>query len=278
MADICGMEYKIKQTAFLDILGFGDLVMRSAEDPKLTQQIFDFLSSIDPNKVHSDAYGFINKAKEMTSEELANVEKMHLQVAEAFGQKWPIDIAYFSDSLVLSAEDSVACYIVLELICKLMIRIWNDYGLLIRGGISIDKLVHISNGPIFGPAMNAAYFLESKHAKHPRVIFDAKAFAILKNVPDYNQMKLLFSDDGDYQSITLASAYEHLLNTSLIGAHPTSRNQLITEILATSKKLEKKIAEFPPDDDKVKPKYVWIKEKVDDLIARGKDSFLTRPL
>ncbi|MCW3110275.1 MAG: hypothetical protein JWQ09_4781, partial [Segetibacter sp.] len=231
------------------------------------------LTSIDPNKVHSDAYGFVNKDA-IPPEQLSDVQKMHELVAEGFSKDWPIDIAYFSDSLVLTAENSTACYLVLELVCKLMVRIWTDYGLLIRGGITIDRIVHIKNGPIFGPAMNNAYYLESKYAKHPRVIFDSKTIGTLKNVSNYSSMKKLFSEDGDYTSINLASAFDHLLNTSMIGANPISRNKLITAILETPKRLSKQISEFPDDDKKVRPKYVWIKEKIDILIANGRDSFL----
>jgi len=268
------MNYKIKQTAFLDILGFGDLVMKSANDADLTQTIYECLTSIDPNKIHSDAYGYVNELAIPTGQ-LAEVQAMHENVAKGFSEKWPIGIAYFSDSLVLTAEDSTACYLVLELICKLMIRIWTDYNLLIRGGITIDKIVHVKNGPIFGPAMNNAYYLESKYAKYPRVIFDKKTSNTLKNVPNYNVMSRLFSEDGDYVSINLASAYDHLLNTSMIGSHPSSRNKLIDDILETPGRLANKVDEFSADD-KICPKYVWIKEKFDAFVEKGRNSFLVK--
>jgi hypothetical protein len=51
------------------------MVIHSASDLQLAQQIFDFLSLIDPNKVHTDAYGFINKAANIPPEDLAELEK-----------------------------------------------------------------------------------------------------------------------------------------------------------------------------------------------------------
>lgn len=50
------MEYEIKLTAFLDILGFGQLVMSSADDPKITNTIYEVLSSIDKTKVNQEAF------------------------------------------------------------------------------------------------------------------------------------------------------------------------------------------------------------------------------
>jgi hypothetical protein len=38
--------------------------------------------------------------------------------------------------------------------------------------------------------------------------------------------------------------------------------------------LDTLIASFPETDQKVRPKYIWIKEKIDKLIERGKSSFL----
>lgn len=270
------MEYAIKQTAFLDILGFGVLVMRSANDPVLAKKIFDFLSSIHPVKVHADAYLHVNTAI-VPPEELEEVIRIQRLAAEGMHKEWPIDIAYFSDSLVLSSEDSNACFTVLELICTLMVRAWNDYELMIRGGIAIDKLIHISNGPIFGPAMNIAYWHESKLAIHPRVIFEPSAFIKLSQVPIFNKMSRMFSNDGDFHSIQLASAYDHLINGSTLSVGIGVKDQYISSLLASPEKLSHIIAQFPETDVEVRPKYVWIKERIDKLIEDGKfhsDKFL----
>lgn len=267
------MEYAIKQTAFLDILGFGTLVDNSANSPNLTQTIFDVLSSIDSGKVHTDAFMQLNK-EIIPPEELEEAIRIQKLAAEGMHQQWPIDVAYFSDSLVLSAENSNACYNVLELIASLIIRIWADYGLLIRGGIAIDKLIHVKNGPIFGPAMNCAYYLESKHAKHPRVIIEPTAFETLKKVDLYVNMSRLFSNDGDYVSINLASAYDHLINKSTLALAPGMHDTYIRSLLATTAKLVDKIEEFDPADEKIRPKYVWIKDKIDELIANEEQTFL----
>jgi hypothetical protein len=43
-------------------------------------------------------------------------------------------------------------------------------------------------------------------------------------------------------------------------------------------RLAETIAEFPVDDEKARPKYIKIGEKIDYVISRDKGNFLTKPL
>src|SRR5690606_5895550 len=152
--------------------------------------------------------------EKVPKEELKDIEELRSFFVKSVSQEWPITISYFSDSLVLSAENSNACYSILEFICKLYIRIWDEYKLLIRGGITIGKLIHEDNGPIFGSAMNEAYYLESKLAIYPRIIVSTTGFQSLQQVDLYKQMQHIFNIDEDYSNINLASAYNYLINYS----------------------------------------------------------------
>lgn len=260
------MEYEIKLTAFLDILGFGKLVENSAKAPDLVKTIFEFLSSIDKNKVHTETFMQLN-LDAIPPEELDSVIESQKLMAQAISSEWPIIISYFSDSLVLSASNSNACYMILESIANMTVRIWEEYRLLIRGGISIGQLVHVDNGPIFGPAMNAAYFLESKKAVNPRVIVDNTAFESLKNVDLYAKMNTIFSKSEDYVSINLASSFNYLINFSTASLIPEYKRRLINALDETPNALAAKIAEFE-NEESIKSKYVWIKNEIDNLLSK----------
>jgi hypothetical protein len=71
---------------------------------------------------------------------------------------------------------------------------WMDHQILIRGGIAKGKLFHVEGGPLFGPAMNRAYFLESKKAKYPRVIIDSLCYQEYKKVETFNLLESLFNE------------------------------------------------------------------------------------
>src|SRR6185503_1064136 len=95
-----------------------------------------------------------------------------------------------------------------------------------------------------------------------------------KKVDLYLNMSRLFSNDGDYVSINLASAYDHLINKSTLALAPGMRDAYVRSLLATPAKLADKIEEFDPVDEKIRPKYVWIKDKIDELIANEEQTFL----
>ncbi|MCG8563685.1 MAG: hypothetical protein MI747_01235, partial [Desulfobacterales bacterium] len=59
-----------------------------------------------------------------------------------------------------------------------------NLGMMVRGGISVGKLIHEEAGALFGPAMNEAYALESKSAIYPRVIISPEAFELLESMLD----------------------------------------------------------------------------------------------
>lgn len=136
--------YKDRIIAFVDILGFKNLVERSARNIYTFKQILDSLDEFRKLKKKTEDQGYIDDVKVTT----------------------------FSDSFVISypAEkvdvDSLSS-ILLDLICLELYFL--DFNIIVRGGVAIGKLRHTQN-EIFGPAMNEAYYLESKVAKYPRII------------------------------------------------------------------------------------------------------------
>lgn len=141
-------EYETRVVIFIDILGWREIVNRSAEESD------SFL------KVINVAYNF-----------KAVTEGLNTNGDDPFDTR----ITHFSDSLVISLPETDARPERLEFFLLGLISATAHLGLFIRGGITIGKIYH-KEGMVFGPALNSAYELESKHAKYPRILLDEKIY------------------------------------------------------------------------------------------------------
>jgi hypothetical protein len=165
--------YQERFIAFIDILGFGKLVEKSSVTPDLPQQILGALLAMHPMQIEAELITTVN-SELIPAEEVERVREIARHLSKIQQEKHPVHINYFSDSLVLSArsDDVIASQMLLDLLTKISAMMWMSHSLLLRGGVTIGKLVHIQDGPLFGPAMNQAYLLESKKAHHPRLLID----------------------------------------------------------------------------------------------------------
>ena len=130
------MNYENRYIAFIDILGFKNIIKKSEEK----------------------------------NNEIEYIEKA-INIFKSFTKDSAFVVTQFSDSVVISTNDSqddfqrmLKC--LLEISIK-SIGIWY----LLRGGITKGKLIHTKDY-LFGPAMNYAYKLESELAIFPRIIID----------------------------------------------------------------------------------------------------------
>lgn len=174
----------------------------------------------------------------------------------------PVTVSYFSDSLVLSAnvDDPIASQTILELLAKLSIKLWDEHKLLLRGGISLGALVHVENGPLFGPAMNKAYYLESKEANTPRIIFDQNAIEAYRNVNTFEILEPLIKSDANYSYMSLPSCFNYITTSSTLAF--SESEQLKTVKLAESfllENIEQIICNNPPE--RIKYKYEWLRQE-----------------
>jgi hypothetical protein len=149
--------------AFVDILGFSELVQRMDQDPSIIDSVYGILSQVDKEDV-SAFFG------DWVREGLAN-----LTVAS--------DSIFFSIALDAWSRSSPhkdvgwACLATLESVFWLQ-RYLLKRGILTRGGVALGSLLH-HNNVIFGPALVRAYRLESQLALFPRVIVDPP---VLENI------------------------------------------------------------------------------------------------
>lgn len=136
--------YSERYVAFVDILGFSDIVRNSEHSPHQASALVGVLERIRARSLGG------------AGDDLFGVD---------------FKVQSFSDTIVLSdkvAESGLKwlLYSVEELTLDLLAQ-----GILTRGGIAKGLMYH-SEGVAFGPAFLNAYYLESTIANYPRVVVD----------------------------------------------------------------------------------------------------------
>lgn len=250
--------YENRFIVFLDILGFGSLVDKSEQEKELVENIFQALLSLSPESINEEAYTTLNEEK-IPNEELEEVKNTVNQLNDKLKKFYQIKISYFSDSLVVSANcnNLGACLTILEAIAKLNVTLWNNHSLLLRGGVTAGRLLHEENGPLFGPAMNRAYKLESKDAIYPRIIFDGWLIDQLENMQKFDFFAPLISSDEDFKYISLGTSIDYMLKNSTLNFNKSKK-------LAVYKKAKLDIFEKierilnSSISARVKEKYDWL--------------------
>jgi len=157
--------------AFVDILGFSDLVKKTKNDQKLRQQVTDALKQVQ--KFHSPETG-----------------------------ESGLRVHYFSDSLIASTTKTA--HGLWHLLLSLDSLAWNLLGMdvLVRGGVAVGN-IYYEDKIVFGEGVIEAYRLENTIAKFPRIILGrsvyelAKAYANEGGVwSEYVRARLMRDNDG----------------------------------------------------------------------------------
>lgn len=151
-----GTTYEHRVVAFVDFLGFKNLIRQSAKDPNLLASIYNAL--------------------DVTIDEAA-----HVYIQELGLDKTPNDfddrLHTFSDFIVMSVRDDIHEIGLMVHFLHRKCRQLLSLGFACRGGVADGLLLHQnpekdgSGQKVFGPAFIDAYLLESEHANYPRIIF-----------------------------------------------------------------------------------------------------------
>lgn len=134
-----------KVVAFIDILGFKEMVNESFKYGSYYGNILSALKTID------------------------NMRHLKVDSDSSVGH----EVTVFSDNIVISYKRNYLDLLIRDVI-DLQISLLAD-GMLTRGGVSFGKLCHEDN-LVYGPALIEAYLIESKYAIYPRVVIDNKFF------------------------------------------------------------------------------------------------------
>jgi hypothetical protein len=147
-------DYEMRILAFVDILGFRQIVNEAGDDISSVAAIHQML---------------VKARDEIALPSQSALDNTILQV-----EINTFRTHHFSDLLTISCPLNSFDYfnVLCAWIESLQVRIWTDYKVPIRGSIVYGKLIDDDKNIIFGPALIEAYRLESKVARWPRVIVD----------------------------------------------------------------------------------------------------------
>ena len=265
-------KYQDCYVAFLDILGFRQLVERSTADVALLSQLSGIttLAATPKSGVKQTSLG-----------------------------PCLMQVRSFSDSIVVftlvnhangNACNSLAqlCFVVRYLHDRVL-----EMGACMRGGVTIGKMYwhpswsdtaakprRGSHGALpitFGPGLNAAYDLESKHAVHPRVLIDAsisnallsdelRAWSLADDAMSLSECFRIDPTDGqvhlDLLNATIIRSTNETMHTSPHGFTVTWESHFQsthTSILQKAKKLADAGIEANAACEKVRAKYEWLR-------------------
>ncbi|MES2575233.1 MAG: hypothetical protein V4572_09845 [Bacteroidota bacterium] len=252
------INYENQIVAFVDILGFKEIIKNSVQNLSKVNLLYQALEFLKRRE---------NSLK--WNLKLIEVEEDAQKIGvEKFDIEGLVNCSCFSDSIVVSIK--VTDQNINELTSTLITNLsfigaqLMQAGILIRGGISVGKMIHLNNGILMGPALIEAYQLETNSAKFPRIILSKKLLEKL-NYPleekrrryPYHQYLNRFDDGcvGFHQMIY----YQVLQNSS----HLSNRN-----LKAQLKKIKKTIIDGLDDhfeSAETYQKYAWLKKQYEEL-------------
>ena len=197
------VELKQHYVAFLDILGFSEMVS-------------------------SDSMGD-------DQNNLLKLYRCHQSLSKIFRNHPDCTITQFSDSVVIAKPyDAADFQWFIKSVAEYQ-RMLLDEHFLCRGGIAVNKHYSV-NSFTFSAGLITAYKVESKLARYPRVVISQEVLDLV--YPDYNKIppSLILEDDGlffiDYLGLTKKKRPKTLINsvkaivTSLVeNAEPSVREK-----------------------------------------------------
>jgi hypothetical protein len=262
------IKYEERLVAFIDILGFKEIVKLSENDPSKVELIYSVLNYLKNWEISKNW-----NLKLVEIEE--DAQKRGLENFDIIGKT---NSTSFSDSIVVSVKVDNN---VNEMTSTLIVNLANigailfEQGILFRGGLTIGKIIHNENGTVFGQGLIDAYKLESSSAKYPRIILSDKLISKL-NYPITTKR-----DRYPYHQ------YIERFEDGCVGFHQMkyyqvmeSWEEMTTEKLTTSLDKIRKVIIKGLDDSFEKPdvfeKYKWLKEQYHKLIILDDFDFKTK--
>lgn len=262
------MKYENRLIAFIDILGFKEIVRSSKEDDSKIEflySVLDYLKSWETS--------------ESWNSQLVEIEEdAQKKGVENFDIRDKTNSTSFSDSIVVSVKvDNNVNEVASTLIANLAYigATLFEKGILFRGGLTIGNLIHNENGTVFGQGLIDAYQLESNNAKFPRIVLSDKLLKQLnyplktkRNRYPYHQYLKRFNDGcvGFHQMIYF-QVIEH------------STEMTKDKLKISLGKIRKVIVnglDMSFENPSVFEKFKWLKEQYNKLIILNDFDFETK--
>lgn len=226
-------QYQERFTAFLDILGFTELIGRTATIPPEVP-IEKIIVALDIPRPAEEGQMLIGNAGDISKSD----HKM----------------AQFSDSLIISTENTAAGLLHLVNHVERIAFSFLKLGFLCRGGISKGLLYHEKN-IAFGPAMIEAYHLESKKALYPRIILskDVEDFVNRMDAGEGIVIRRMVTEYQGFRMVHVLRPLIFQLDMDVKGGEPEMLFLTIKSRLTHEAKSFK-------DDQKKLEKVLWFQE------------------
>lgn len=253
------LKYENRLVAFIDILGFKEIIKESEINFSKLKLIYETLLFLK-NK---------EKPEEWNLQLIEIEEDAQKKGVINFDIAAKTTCTCFSDSIVVSVQvqdDNIneATSTLITNLSLIGAKLITE-GMLFRGAITIGKIIHKDNGLVLGQALIDAYQLESNIAKNPRIVLSNKLLRLLnypittkKNSYPYHHYISRFDDGcvGFHQMV-----YFKVLQSSTEKEIPKLKTEL--------KKIKQTIIhgldssfEFPDIHNKFK----WLKNEYEKLI------------
>lgn len=262
------LKYERRIIAFIDILGFKEIVKQSESDTEKVSFLFSILEFLKDWEVSENwNLKFVEIEEDAQKKGLAN-----------FDIRGKTNTTAFSDSIVVSVKvDNNVNEMTSTLVANLAYigSILMEKGILFWGGLTIGNIIHTDNGTVFGQGLIDAYFLETKNAKFPRIVLSDKLLSQL-NYPleqkrhryPYHQYLCRFEDGcvGFHQMIyyQVMDGWEEMTDDVKISSLGNIRKVIINGLDSS----------FENSD--VFEKYKWLKEQYNKLIILSDFDFETK--
>lgn len=264
------MPYEKRIIGFIDILGFGQLVFDSENNSGKFDLILRVLEEL--NNVN-DIYGspeefFAHSNYAYLSDEFKDDLNKFYESMKEEAQHKRVRVTTFSDSIVFSCPaDSDGLTNFRYFLIKLLVNT-SSFKLLLRGGISCGSLVHTEQ-MIFGPAMNAAYYLESKVANHPRIAVDESFEDFVTESGGDSVASLINNELIRDKGETVAYFDGLCLATNKVAQNMCGANAY--EILVNEKETIESLLSEAPHDPNIRSKLEWYAEYFNAFLERCRE-------
>jgi len=253
------LKYEKRIIAFIDILGFRELIKDSEKNPATLEKIYEVINYFKNwEKPESWNLKTIEIEEDAQKKGLANFDLSNKSTCTCFSDSIIVSIKISDGDInaILSTLIANISYIGSYIIQK---------GILFRGAITIGNIIHQDNGIILGQGFIDAYNLESKLATFPRIVVSDKLIKELnypletkKNRYPYHQY-LTRDKDG-------CIGFNQLKYFEVVQSWTEMKTDILKDALDKTRKVIIEGLDYSFELPSVHSKYKWLNNEYNELI------------
>jgi hypothetical protein len=253
------LKYEKRIIAFIDILGFRELIKDSEKNPSTLEKIYEIINYFKNwEKPESWNLKTIEIEEDAQKKGLANFDLSNKSTCTCFSDSIIVSIKISDGDINASLSTLIAniSYIGSYIIQK---------GILFRGAITIGNIIHQDNGIILGQGFIDAYNLESKLATFPRIVVSDKLIKELnypleakRNRYPYHQY-LTRDKDG-------CIGFNQLKYFEVVQSWTEMKEDILKDALDKTRKVIIEGLDYSFELPSVHSKYQWLKNEYNSLI------------